>query len=94
MSMTEMDTLHEMAEARCPILGHRQPEARAAEWALKEIERLRNRVERLRGLCKSASGWLLDADDVEHSEIVLDLVGDMEPPNAPLNRRERSESPS
>ena len=53
----------------------------AADDGAHEIDRLRNRVERLRGLCKSASGWLLDADDVEHSEIVLDLVGDMEPPN-------------
>jgi hypothetical protein len=52
----------------------------AADDGAHEIDRLRNRVERLRGLCKSASGWLLDADDVEHSEIVLDLVGDMEPP--------------
>ena len=39
--LTEIETLHEMAEARCPILGGRQPEARAAEWALKEIDRLR-----------------------------------------------------
>lgn len=44
-----------------------------------ELHRLRARVNRLRGLCKSAAGWLLDADDIEHHEIVLDLIGDMEP---------------
>ena len=38
---TPMETLHRMAGERCPILGGRQPEARAAEWALQEIERLR-----------------------------------------------------
>ena len=38
---TPMETLHRMAGELCPILGGRQPEARAAEWALKEIERLR-----------------------------------------------------
>ncbi len=43
------------------------------------IESKRDRIERLRGLCKWASGRLLDAGDVEGSETVLDLVGDMEP---------------
>lgn len=43
-----------------------------------DYDRLCDRIERLRGLCKSASGWLLDAGDVEHSDIVLGLVGDME----------------
>ncbi len=44
----------------------------------KTIGRMRDRIERLRGLCKSASGWLLDAGDTEHSKKVLDMVGDME----------------
>lgn len=51
----------------------------AADAGASEIERLRYRVECLRGLCKSASGWLLDADDLENAELILDLVGDMVP---------------
>lgn len=47
--------------------------------AAYEIERLADRVNRLRGLCKSASGWLLDAGDVKNSEAILKLIGDMEP---------------
>lgn len=49
-----------------------------AQLAASEIKSLRGRIERLRGLCKSASGWLLEAGDIEHSELVLDLAGDME----------------
>ena len=46
----------------------------------REVRRLHARVERLRGLCKSASGWLLDAGDIDNSEAILGLVGDMEAP--------------
>ena len=45
---------------------------------IAEIERLRLRVENLRGLCKSASGWLLDAGDTAHADDLLRYVGDME----------------
>lgn len=60
-------------------LSRRQFWDRAQE-AASEIERLRNRVECLRGLCKTASGWLLDADRIAEADEVLRLVGDAEPP--------------
>ncbi len=48
---------------------------------------MRHRIECLRGGLKSASGWLLDADDLDGSEKCLEMAGDMEPPimwsNAP-----------
>jgi hypothetical protein len=54
----------------------------------REIRRMRDRIERLRGLCKSASGWLLDAGDSANSEVILGLVGDMEKPLGPNVRVE------
>ena len=64
---------------------------RACETTLSEalnhrdtgLERMRTRIESLRGLCKSASGWLHDAGDAENAERVLELVGDMELPLTP-----------
>lgn len=46
----------------------------------REVRRLHNRVERLRGLCKTASGWLLDVGRLKEADEVLRLVGDMEKP--------------
>lgn len=46
-----------------------------------DAERLRDRVERLRGLCKWASGKLLDAGDHKSAGTVLDLAGDSEGAN-------------
>lgn len=51
---------------------------RAMHEAADELTRLVDRVERLRGLCKSAAGWLFDAGRHEEAERVLKLVGDME----------------
>ena len=45
-----------------------------------EVRRMRHRIECLRGGLKSASGWLLDADDLDGSEKCLEMAGDMEPP--------------
>ncbi len=47
----------------------------------KDAERLRDRVERLRGLCKWASGKLLDAGDHKSAVAVLALAGDSEGAN-------------
>jgi hypothetical protein len=58
---------------------HEHDDLSIAEEAADEIERLCHRVNSLRGLCKSASGWLFDLDDIKHADIVLDLIGDMEP---------------
>lgn len=69
-------TEHKMRKVKAAIA---EAAARERESNNAEIAGLRDRVERLRGLCKSASGWLLDADDIEHSELILDYVGDMEP---------------
>ena len=52
----------------------------ALDALAREVRRLHDRVERLRGLCKSASGWLLDAGDIDNSAAILGLVGDMELP--------------
>ena len=46
-------TLSNMANEKCPILGHRSIESKAAEWALNEIDRLtiaHNRYETARRL--------------------------------------------
>jgi hypothetical protein len=51
---------------------------RAAKW---EIDRLVNRVERLRGGLKWSSGRLLDANDVQGAETALEMAGDMEGEN-------------
>ena len=45
-----------------------------------KIARLRDRVERLRGLCKSAVGALRDQDAYEIASEIEALIGDMEPP--------------
>jgi hypothetical protein len=45
-----------------------------------EVHRLRGRVESLRGLCKTAAGWLEDASCPDQAERVLALIGDMEKP--------------
>lgn len=52
-------------------------EARVRE-VLGENARLTARVERLRGLCQSAAGWLTDAGQGQQAGAVLLLVGDME----------------
>ena len=45
-----------------------------------ELRRMRDRIERLRGLCKTAVGYLRDADDYKQADEVAALIGDMEPP--------------
>ena len=63
-----------------------------------EVRRMRHRIECLRGGLKSASGWLLDADDLDGSEKCLEMAGDMEPPimgsNVIAQGREHSERPA
>ena len=63
-----------------------------------EVRRMRHRIECLRGGLKSASGWLLDADDLDGSEKCLEMAGDMEPPimgsNDQAKGREHSERPA
>lgn len=46
---------------------------------LEELKRMRDRIERLRGLCKWASGKLFEAGLTEEANKILELVGDMEP---------------
>ena len=46
-----------------------------------ELIRMRGRIERLRGLCKSLLGMLVDRDiDPAERDRLYDLIGDMEPP--------------
>jgi len=45
-----------------------------------ELARMRARIERLRGLCKTAVGFLRDADAVEQANEIAALIGDMEAP--------------
>lgn len=45
-----------------------------------EIDRLRDRIERLRGALKTASGRFFDADDLQSADDCLKWAGDMEPP--------------
>lgn len=66
-------TEHKMRKVKAAIA---EAAARERESNNAEIAGLRDRVERLRGLCKSASGWLLDADDIEHSELIFDEAAD------------------
>lgn len=77
-----MISAYELSEIRRRVnpqyQDQRGTESYERKQLLDEIDRLRHRVERLRGLCKSASGWLLDAGDTVNSEIVLDLIGDAE----------------
>jgi len=57
------------------------------EVSLAEIRRLRERVERLRGALKTASGWCFDmtSDDsieyewIKRADLLLECAGDMEP---------------
>lgn len=42
VAQSHTEILRSMANDCCPILGTRQPEARAAQWALDEIDRLRD----------------------------------------------------
>jgi hypothetical protein len=51
---------------------------------VNEITRLKLRIESLRGLCKWASGRLLDVGDVDGADKVLELVGDAEKPELDL----------
>lgn len=44
-----------------------------------ENARLRNRIESLRGLCKSAVGYLRDAGADSDAEKIYRLIGDLEP---------------
>lgn len=67
--------LGELAEARGTLESERQANAELTE----ENEQLRDRLERLRGLYKWASGRLLDTDDIAGAEKVMELVGDKEP---------------
>lgn len=67
----------------------RQAQMKNALWPcvlLKDLlplcddnDRMRDRIEQLRGLCKWASGALIDAGDHESADKILELVGDMEP---------------
>jgi len=49
------------------------------QYVMKDRERMRDRIESLRGLVKWCSGRLLDANDVESANEAMRLVGDMEP---------------
>ena len=51
---------------------------KCAESAPKEIARLKLKCNQLIGLCKSASGYLFDADLVDESNLILDAVPDIE----------------
>ena len=46
----------------------------------QEAIRLRDRVERLRGLCKTATGYLHDAGMDVEANAIYELIGDMEQP--------------
>lgn len=67
--------LAELGEALNTLESERQANAELTE----ENERLRDRLERLRGLGKWASGRLLEADDIAGAEKVMELVGDKAP---------------
>lgn len=67
--------LTELAEARNTLESERQANADLTE----ENERLHDKIERLRGMCKWASGRLLDAEDIAGAEKVMELIGDKEP---------------
>lgn len=67
--------LAELAEARNTLESERQANTELTE----ENEHLRDRMERLRGLCKWASGRLLEANDIAGAEKVMELAGDKEP---------------
>ena len=55
-----------------------KPQPSDAEAKLKEIARLKLKCNQLIGLCKSASGYLFDADLVDESNLILDAVPDIE----------------
>lgn len=61
-----------------------QPSREIDRQALAELcaeyDRIRHRIECLRGGLKSAAGWLLDADDMNGHSKCLEMAGDMEPP--------------
>jgi hypothetical protein len=51
----------------------------------EENKRMRDRIERLRGALKTASGWVWDgaaneAEANDRANQLLDMAGDMEPP--------------
>ena len=56
-----------------------------------ELERMRDRIERLRGSLKTASGWCFDMTDplepptskewLKRADLLMALAGDMEPTN-------------
>jgi signal transduction histidine kinase len=41
-------------------------------------DRMRNRIESLRGMLKSCAGWFLDLDRVDLHELCMEVAGDME----------------
>ena len=45
----------------------------------KDLKRLRRRVEKLRGLCKTAVGMLHDCEAHDDAQRISKLIGDMEP---------------
>lgn len=45
-----------------------------------EIKRLKDRIERLRGLAKTAVGMLHDRNADDDAELIQALIGDMEEP--------------
>lgn len=57
--------------------------ARYIWMAMRQLEResarRRQRIEGLRGLCKTAVGMLRDADAVKDASAIARLIGDMEP---------------
>ena len=54
------------------------PRTYDTEAKLKEIQRLKLKCNQLIGLCKSASGYLFDADLVDKSNLILDAVPGIE----------------
>ena len=71
-----------LAVSRAETAERERDEARA------DAERLGDRVESLRGLCKSAVGALRDADAPNVATEIAELIGDMEHKSAAREVRE------
>jgi len=46
----------------------------------EKLKKMRDRIESLRGLCKTAVGYLRDANAFHQADEIASLIGDMEPP--------------
>jgi hypothetical protein len=78
--MTPMEAL-QWADKNCQPEVVARLRSRAAVDALAvEVRRMRNRIERLRGALKTASGRFFEANDLKSAEDCMTWAGDMEPP--------------